>query len=115
MSRYTDLMKKKTMTDQEKNEFFKLILEEFDREERRINKLPINRTMRHESLLNVINAHLGFLKSYMAGKKDDDPLFNELTENQYWSMQRIDDELDLESNKEKDEVSEGEVILDVEK
>ncbi len=59
MSRYTDLMQKKTeeLTPKEKIELAKLILEEFDREERRINKLPIDQQTKQECLWNVINAH----------------------------------------------------------
>ena len=63
MSRYTDLMKKNRRTLKEEKELFALVLEEFDREERRLGKLPIDENTRQESLWNVIDAHWDIIKN----------------------------------------------------
>lgn len=62
-SRYTELMSKEqsTLTPKEKIELAKLILEEYEREERRINKLPVDRRTKQECLWNVINAHRAYM------------------------------------------------------
>lgn len=66
MSRYTDLMKKQELSDQEKDELFELVQEEFDREERRLSKLPIDENTRQECLWNVVSAHRNFLDDKFA-------------------------------------------------
>ena len=65
MSRYTDLMKKSERTFNERQELFKLVLEEYDREERRLSKLPIDAKTRQESLWNVIDAHQDILENQL--------------------------------------------------
>ena len=71
MSRYTDLMKKKELSDQEKDELFELVQEEFDREERRLSKLPIDEYTRQECLWNVVNAHRNLLDEKFADYHPD--------------------------------------------
>ncbi len=86
MSRYTDLMKKSERTFSENDELFALILEEFDREERRLSKLPIDEKTRQESLWNVIDAHWDILnrrfKEYKAFLDEDE--FGDELESRLW-------------------------------
>ncbi len=71
MSRYTDLMKKERLSEQEENELFELVQEEFGREERRLGKLPINEETRQECLWNVVNAHRDLLDKKFANPDPD--------------------------------------------
>lgn len=87
MSRYTDLMKKSRRTFDERQELFKLVLEEYDREERRLSKLPIDAKTRQESLWNVIDAHQDILenqlKEYGSFLSVDD-FGDDVTEGRMW-------------------------------
>lgn len=103
MSRYTELMKKNELSLEEKDEFFKLLLEEFDREERRINKLPIDETMRHESLWNVISAHREFFENYISEKPDNDAVFNKLSDAQFGCIKRMMAEYKFEEDQNEDQ------------
>lgn len=78
-SRYTELMSKdyKKLTTKEKIELMKLILEEYDREERRINKLPVDPQTKRECLWNVINAHSNFLDDLIFTFANNESKFNQ--------------------------------------
>lgn len=78
-SRYTELMSKdyKKLTTKEKIELMKLILEEYDREERRINKLPVDSQTKRECLWNVINAHSNFLDDLIFTFANNESKFNQ--------------------------------------
>ncbi len=85
MSRYTDLMNKNGLTAKEERELFALILEEFGREERRLNKLPIDEGTRQESLWNVIDAHWDILKNRFDFYGDmDDHIIADQQEDRVW-------------------------------
>ncbi len=105
MSRYTDLMSKnyEELTTKEKIELMKLVLEEYDREERRINKLPIDLQTKQECLLNVINAHSYFLEDLITIYRDHENNFTRTERERMSRLSRLKESLKKEVKADKKE------------